>query len=133
MEKVELKDAKVGDLIPYYLYGKNIPSLYNDVQKVSPDPDPNSEHYNKDPLNKLTATDFNITDLPQRVMKVTPGGVVSDSIEIFTSYYKHVDNKEKFWKKLISQADSFTVRQWLRQTENFDHNTIEVSLPYGRD
>ena len=33
MKKTTLKDANQrGDLIPYYLQGKNCPSLYNDVR-----------------------------------------------------------------------------------------------------
>ena len=47
-------NAKRGDLIPYYLKGKNTPLLYNDVQVVPTDPD------------AVSGVTFNITGVPQK-------------------------------------------------------------------
>ncbi|OAL30364.1 hypothetical protein AYO22_01562 [Fonsecaea multimorphosa] len=117
MKKTTLKDANQrGDLIPYYLQGKNCPSLYNDVRA------PNAYEVPED--FKPTGNSFCITGLPQDIAGADPGDLVADSIAIFTSYYEH-EGPEKFWKKLKRQADPFTVRQWLTQAEGYDYNTIE--------
>jgi hypothetical protein len=58
MKKKDLENAnKEGDLVPYYLDGKNTPSLYNDVRV------PNS--YDTPDKFKPTAKSFSITGLPK--------------------------------------------------------------------
>ena len=54
MEKKRLQKGKLGDLIPYYLQGKNTIELYNDVRKQNPE------------KSSSTGETFNITGLPPR-------------------------------------------------------------------
>lgn len=53
-EKVDTKDAKPGDLVEYYLQGKNTTELYNDRLVVLPDGESAS-----------TAQTFGVTGLPK--------------------------------------------------------------------
>ncbi|KAF4445855.1 L-amino acid oxidase [Fusarium austroafricanum] len=108
---------RVGQLVPYYLNDKKQPAFYNGRRVVG----------KADP----TANDFLITGLPPEISGQGAVSLINSKIKEFTKVYRD-GRAEEFWNKLLTEADPYSVRQYLTNL-NYDYNTIEFleTLNYG--
>ncbi|KAI9723444.1 MAG: hypothetical protein M1828_004174 [Chrysothrix sp. TS-e1954] len=106
-----------GDLIPYYLKGKNTPELYNDVQIVRQESD-----------KPATGKTFNITGVSEPNLSIPPGTLIDDKISEFTKLL--LQDPVKGWKNLKEKGDQFSVRSFL-SLGGIDYNTIEWLETYN--
>ncbi|KAK3322949.1 hypothetical protein B0H66DRAFT_217430 [Apodospora peruviana] len=104
---VNPKDPQPGDLITYYMAGKNCPKLYNGVQTID---------------TNITAKTFGITGLSETIAATNPDELIAEKISYWVKLYPK--DPALFWEGLTSEVDQFSVRQYLTN-KGFDYNTIE--------
>ncbi|KAK6525853.1 hypothetical protein TWF281_010897 [Arthrobotrys megalospora] len=102
-----------GELVPYIFKHPKQPTLYNGVKVVLGD-------------KPLTASAFGISGIPDE----SASDLVSDALKPFLDSYKH-DSAEVFWKKILKDAEPYSVRQYF--TEFYDFKTTEFleTVEYG--
>lgn len=117
-EKASTKDAKPGDLVQYYLAGKNTTELYNDELVALPDGKSDS-----------TAQTFGVTGLPDKQAKQKPGDIIEPLIKIFKE--KLVKDPKEGWQYLLNYGDKFSVRQYFQQSLDFNTTEWLETYSYG--
>ncbi|KAL8846236.1 MAG: hypothetical protein Q9221_008668 [Calogaya cf. arnoldii] len=116
--KESTKDTQPGDLVPYYLDGKNTAELYNDILVTNPTEKSDS-----------TAATFNITGLPPGQISQKPSDIINVQLDELKNNLQA--DPEKGWKDFIDKFDKFSVREYLLQRLDFDTTEWLETYSYG--